>query len=42
MFKIHFDIEGDLVCVICGVLHLTFYKPHQNRSPIVTWFKDCK
>jgi len=42
MFSVHLDSEGDVVFVMFWIMHLTFYKPYQNRLPIVTWFRDCQ
>jgi hypothetical protein len=42
MFSVHLDKEGDVVFVVFWVFHLTFYKPYQNRLPIVTFRRDTE
>lgn len=42
MFSVHIDQDGDVVFIVFWFIHLTFYKPHQNRLPIVTFCRDTK
>jgi hypothetical protein len=37
MFTVYLDEDFDVVFRICWFIHLTFYKPQQNRLPIVSF-----
>lgn len=36
MFRVYLDEDGDVVFVVLWIVKLTFYKPHQNRLPIIS------
>lgn len=39
LIRVTVDWEGCTVMVLFSFIYLTFYKPHQNRLPIVTFFR---